>query len=193
MKIGKASFVTSITGNQSFPGIGLPQVTVVGKSNVGKSSLINTLANQNKLARTSQKPGHTRLINVYDFNDQFHLIDLPGYGFAKVPEAEKEKWAEMINDFLLNSEHQVRFLHLVDIRHEPGELDKHMSAWIQQIDIPCTIVATKADKLSKSQAMRAVSQISKSLGVDPSCVVPFSAVNKQGKDQLLNLIEKSIS
>ena len=192
MKITKASFITSATGNNNFAERGLPQIPTIGKSNVGKSSLINCLANQKKLARTSQKPGHTRLINIYSFNDTFHLVDLPGYGFAKASVDERRTWEGMMNDYLENSELIVHFLQLVDIRHDPTEHDKVMMNWIKEAALPYTVVATKADKLSKSQTIRSISQISKALDVEKEDIVAFSSVNRQGREELLNRFEKAL-
>jgi len=192
MKITKADFAISLGKNQNFPGCGLPQIVIMGKSNVGKSSLINSLANQKKLARTSQQPGQTRLINIYLFNEQFHLVDLPGYGYAKTSNREQRGWVTMMNDFFENSEHQVLFLHLVDIRHEPSKLDHQMADWIRESGIQCTTVATKADKLSKSQCQRAINVISQTLGIQSNEIIPFSSVNKQGREELLKRIEQAL-
>ncbi|NTU89772.1 MAG: YihA family ribosome biogenesis GTP-binding protein [Actinobacteria bacterium] len=188
MKIKKASFVTSITGNQNFPGCGLPQIAIVGKSNVGKSSLINGLVNQKKLAKTSQQPGKTRLINVFLINDNFHLIDVPGYGYAEVSKDMQEDWRRMINEFLNGSEHLKHILLLIDIRHEPGANDKEMLAWIRETGIPCSIIATKADKLSKSQQQKAIAIICRSLDIKQNEILPVSSVSKQGTNELLDHI-----
>lgn len=192
MKIKQAQFITSVTGNAAFPGRGLPQIAVLGKSNVGKSSLINCLANQKKLAKTSQQPGKTRLINIFLFNEDFHLVDLPGYGYAKVSKDMQEDWMRMMDEYLCESQHLTHLLHLVDIRHEPTANDKVIAEWIRESGIPCTVVATKADKLSKSQQIRAVGVIAKSLDVDKSDILPFSSVNRQGKDELLGRMGKAL-
>ncbi len=185
MKINTATFVTSLAGNQDFPGCGLTQIAIAGKSNVGKSTLINSLTNHKKLAKTSQQPGMTRLINVYLINDQFHLVDLPGYGYAKVPKDMKEDWGKLMNDYLMKSEPLVHILHLVDIRHEPGKLDRQMASFIQQVDLPRTVIATKADKLSRSQQMKALSTIGKALDLDTADIIAYSSTSKQGKEDLL--------
>lgn len=192
MKINQACFVTSVCDAHSFPEGNVPQITVAGKSNVGKSSLINCLANQKKLARTSQQPGQTRLINLYLFNDRFHLVDLPGYGYAKVSKKMREEWGQLMNEFLTESLLQKHIFLLVDIRHEPGEHDQNMAAWILDADIPYTIVATKADKLSKSQQQRALGVISRTLGIPINTIIPFSSVTKQGKEELLTRIENAL-
>lgn len=190
MQIKQAVFVTSMAGDEDFSGRGLSQIAVAGKSNVGKSSLINCLTNQKKLARTSQQPGRTQLLNIFLINEQWHLVDLPGYGFAKVPKHVKEEWQKLMHGYLKNSQELVGMLHLVDIRHEPGDHDKTMATWIQEVGIPCVTVATKADKLSKMQQQKSVARIAKALNVPTSEIVPFSSVTKQGKDELLSRMEE---
>lgn len=185
MQIKRATFVTSLTGNQKFSGQGLPQIAIAGKSNVGKSSLINCLCNQNKLARVSSEPGKTRLVNVFRINDDFHLVDLPGYGYARVSRTMIEDWGTMMDSYLSGSEHLCHILHLVDIRHDPGENDIQMQAWIQHNNLPCTVIATKSDKLSRAQQQKAILGICRTLGVQPWDVIPFSSVTRDGKDKLL--------
>ena len=189
MQIKKATFVTSLTGNQRFTGQGLPQIAIAGKSNVGKSSLINALCNQNKLARVSAEPGKTRLVNIFRINDDFHLVDLPGYGYARVSHGMKDDWATMMDDYLTGSEELCHIFHLVDIRHEPGEHDIQMQAWIQHNQVPCTVIATKSDKLSRAQQQKAITVLCRKLGVQPWDVIPFSSVNRDGKDKLLHRID----
>lgn len=189
MQIKKATFVTSLTGNQRFTGQGLPQIAIAGKSNVGKSSLINALCNQNKLARVSAEPGKTRLVNIFRINDDFHLVDLPGYGYARVSHGMKDDWATMMDDYLTGSEELCHIFHLVDIRHEPGEHDVQMQAWIQHNQVPCTVIATKSDKLSRAQQQKAITVLCRKLGVQPWDVIPFSSVNRDGKDKLLHRID----
>jgi len=147
VEIKSADFITSMADYGPFAGRGLPQVAVAGKSNVGKSSLINRLCRRNKLARTSSTPGKTRLINIFLLNQQFHLIDLPGYGFAKVDKREKARWGKMMQDYFEQAEELRQVLCLVDIRHEPTEDDKQMNLFLRQMGIPFTVVATKADKM----------------------------------------------
>lgn len=146
MEIKKAEFITSMAQYGKFEGVGLPQIAVAGKSNVGKSSLINKLCNRRSLARTSQTPGKTRLINAFLLNDSFHLIDLPGYGFAKVDKQEKLRWGKMMQDYFEQSDELRHVLCLVDIRHEPTEDDKQMNLFLRQMGIPFTVIATKADQ-----------------------------------------------
>ena len=190
MKIQQAQFVTSVTGNDNFPGRGLPQIAVLGKSNVGKSSLINCLANQKKLAKTSQQPGKTRLINIFLFNNSFHLVDLPGYGYAKVSKDMQEDWMRMMDEYLCGSKYLDHLLLLVDIRHEPSANDKVMAEWARDSAIPFSVVATKADKLSKSQQIRSLGVIAKALNIEKDQVLPFSSANRQGREELTDYIGK---
>ena len=185
MRIKRATFVTSLTGNQRFEGEGLPQIAIAGKSNVGKSSLINCLCNQNKLARVSAEPGKTRLVNIFRINDDFHLVDLPGYGYARVSRSMQEDWGQMMDSYLSGSEHLCHILHLVDIRHDPGQHDLQMQAWIQHNQLPCTDIATKCDKLSRAQQQKSILAICRALGVQPWDVLPFSSVTRAGRDELL--------
>ena len=145
MEIKKAEFITSMASYGAFSGRGLKQIAVVGKSNVGKSSLINRICNRQKLARTSATPGKTRLINVFLLNESFHLIDLPGYGYAKVDKQEKARWGAMMQAYFQQSEELCHVLTLVDIRHEPTQDDVQMNTFLRQTGIPFTVVATKAD------------------------------------------------
>lgn len=190
MTIRKSKFVKSLGGFGQFPGQGLPEIAMVGKSNVGKSSLINNLTGNSHLARTSSEPGKTRLVNLYLINEAFFLVDLPGYGFAKAPKQEKQKWAEMIEGYLKGSEHLKRVLQLVDIRHAPTEDDQLMVEYLRHYDIPFTVVATKADKLSKAQRGRSIPVICRTLGVQPWEVMIHSSKDGTGKDKLLELIEE---
>ena len=188
MRIVKAKFVRSLSAFTSFPGQGLPEIAMVGKSNVGKSSLINSMTNHSKLARTSSEPGKTRLVNLYLINESFFLVDLPGYGFAKAPKQEREKWAAMIEGYLRGSEHLRRVFQLVDIRHEPTEDDQLMVEYLRHYGIPFSVVATKADKLSKAQRGRSIPAICRKLAVQPWEVMVYSSKDGTGKDELLALI-----
>ncbi|MDY4517284.1 MAG: ribosome biogenesis GTP-binding protein YihA/YsxC [Candidatus Spyradocola sp.] len=190
MRIKRATFVTSLTGNQRFEGEGLPQIAIAGKSNVGKSSLINCLCNQNKLARVSAEPGKTRLVNIFRINDDFHLVDLPGYGYARVSRSMQEDWGQMMDSYLSGSEHLCHILHLVDIRHDPGQHDLQMQAWIQHNQLPCTVIATKCDKLSRAQQQKSILAICRALGVQPWDVLPFSSVTRAGREELLERLGK---
>ena len=193
MEIRKSKFVRSLSAFDSFPGQGLPEIAMVGKSNVGKSSLINSMTRNAKLARTSAEPGKTRLVNLYLINDTFFLVDLPGYGFAKAPKQEKEKWAAMIEGYLRASQHLQRVFQLVDLRHEPTGDDQLMVEYLRHYGIPFTVVATKADKLSKAQRSRNIPAICRKLAVQPWEVMVYSSRDGTGRDALLALIESEIS
>ncbi len=188
MEIKTASFVTSLADYHEQPPITLPQLAVVGKSNVGKSSLINALCNRKKLCKTSSTPGKTRLINVFLINEAFHLVDLPGYGFAKVDKAEKKRWGEMMDRYFQESTHLFHVLHLVDIRHDPTQDDVAMSQYFRQMDIPFTVVATKADKISRGARMKHIAPICRALLVQPWEVIPFSSEDMTGRDKVLELV-----
>ena len=190
MEIKTADFITSMAQYGPFEGRGLPQVAVAGKSNVGKSSLINKLCRRNKLARTSATPGKTRLINVFLLNQYFHLIDLPGYGFAKVDKKEKARWGKMMQDYFEQAEELRHVLCLVDIRHEPTEDDKQMNTFLRQMGIPFTVIATKADKISRGARQKQLAPICRALLVQPWEVICFSSEDGTGRDQLLELLER---
>ena len=192
MKINKAKFVCSMSAFREFPGQGLPEVAMVGKSNVGKSSLINSLTLNGKLARTSAEPGKTRLVNLYAIDDSFFLVDLPGYGFAKAPKQEKEKWAAMIEGYLTGSKHLKRVYQLVDLRHAPTADDAMMVRYLRHYDIPFTVIATKADKLSKAQRGRNIPVICRTLEVQPWEVLTYSSKDGTGRDRLLELLEAEV-
>ena len=188
MRIKNARFVTSLAELKPFPGQGLPEVALAGKSNVGKSSLINSLANNARLARTSSEPGKTRLVNFYLVNGEMFFVDLPGYGFARAPKGERQRWAAMIEGYLERSEHLKHVLHLVDIRHEPTQEDRMMTEYLRHYDIPFTVVATKADKLSRAQRGRTIPAICRGLVVQPWEIIAYSSVYGTGREQLLDRI-----
>jgi len=191
MVIKQAKFITSVADGKNFYFTEKPIIAVSGKSNVGKSSLINMLANNSKLARTSVTPGRTRLINYFDFGE-FVLADLPGYGFAKVSKEEKKKWGELLEAFLTTQ--KIRLLiSLVDIRHEPTEDDKLMINYLNFYRIPFVVVATKADKLGKTRIKPSVSSIATALKLGVGNITATSAETGYGKDDVLRLIEEAIS
>ena len=189
MTIRSAKFVVSLDRLRPFPGQGLAEIAMAGKSNVGKSSMINSLLGNSKQARTSSAPGKTRLLNFFRVNDRFLLVDLPGYGFARAPKGERERWAEMIEGYLKGSEHLRRVLHLVDIRHEPTAEDRMMTQYLRHFDIPFTVVATKADKLSRAARGRSIPVICRSLAVQPWEVVAYSSEDGTGREAILELLE----
>ena len=167
-----------------------PEIAFAGKSNVGKSSLINSLVNRKALARTSSQPGKTQTINFYNVNNALYLVDLPGYGYAKVPQSEKEKWGKLIERYLHGSDQLRAVFLLIDIRHEPGANDKIMYDWICHNGYEPIIIATKLDKIKRSQIQKQVKLIREGLKVRPGTqIIPFSSETKQGVTEVWNLME----
>ena len=189
MVIKKAQFITSLDAFRDYPGIGRPEIAMVGKSNVGKSSMINKLTTNGKLARTSAEPGKTRLINLFSLNDEIVLVDLPGYGFARVSRGEKQRWAGMIEGYLAQSKNLKRVLMLVDMRHQPTNDDIDMVNYLRHYGIPFTVAATKADKLSRAEKSRSIPVICRTLAVQPWEIIPFSSEDGTGRDKLLELLD----
>lgn len=171
----------------------LPEIAFAGKSNVGKSSLINALMNRKSLARTSSQPGKTQTINFYNINDAMYLVDLPGYGYAKVSESERAKWGQMIENYLHKSKQLRAVFLLIDIRHAPGTNDKTMYDWIIYQGYQPIIIATKLDKLKRSQVQKAVKEVRTGLGLKADDIlIPFSAETKQGRDDIWDLMDQLI-
>lgn len=169
----------------------LPEVAFAGKSNVGKSSLINGLMNRKAYARVSQQPGKTQTINYYNINNEIYVVDLPGYGYANVSEAVKAKWGRMIERYLQTSRQLRMVFLLVDIRHDPSANDKHMYNWIVDNGFYPAIIATKLDKIKRSQVARQLKAIREGLDVaEGTPIVPYSSVTKQGRDEIWELIEE---
>lgn len=171
----------------------LPEIAFAGKSNVGKSSLINAMMNRKSLARTSSQPGKTQTINFYNINDAMYLVDLPGYGYAKVAESEKVKWGKMIENYLHTSKQLKAVFLLIDIRHTPGTNDKTMYDWIVYQGYKPIIIATKLDKLKRSQVQKALKEVRTGLGLNADdIVISFSAETKQGRDEIWALMDELI-
>lgn len=171
----------------------LPEIAFAGKSNVGKSSLINGLINRKNYARTSSEPGKTQTINFYNVNEQLYFVDLPGYGYAKVSQTSREKWGKMIEKYLHQSKQLKLVFLLVDIRHEPSANDIQMYEWICYQGFRPVIIATKSDKLSRNQIVKQTSVIKKTLGLKSGDIlIPFSAVNKSGRDEIWALMEEAL-
>ena len=167
-----------------------PEIAFAGKSNVGKSSLINALMNRKAYARTSAQPGKTQTINFYNINDALYYVDLPGYGYAKVSQAEKEKWGRMIENYLKKSRQLRCVFLLVDIRHEPSANDKQMYDWVVHNGYRPVIIATKLDKIKRSQIQKQIKTVRTGLGIGADVtVIPFSAETKQGREEIWTLIE----
>lgn len=172
----------------------MPEIAFAGKSNVGKSSLINGLVNRKALARTSAQPGKTQTINFYNVNKEMYFVDLPGYGYAKVSQKEKENWGKMIENYLHSSECLRAVFLLIDIRHNPSVNDANMYEWILANGYEPVIIATKLDKIKRSQIQKHLKMIRTGLNVVPGTkILPFSAQTKQGRDEILDLIEEITS
>ncbi|MDE7379527.1 MAG: ribosome biogenesis GTP-binding protein YihA/YsxC, partial [Clostridia bacterium] len=186
-----AKFITSAASKAQFIQSDKPIIAVCGKSNVGKSSFINMLANQNKLAKVSGEPGRTRLVNYFDFGD-FILADLPGYGYAKVSKAEKLKWAQLLDDFFAGEHKIAHVFALCDIRHEPTADDRVMVNFLYERIIPFTVIATKADKLSRAQQQRALTMLSTAYTCGKDAILPTSAKTRQGMERVIEEIKKVV-
>ena len=190
MIIKKAELETVCGIGSRIPESSRPEVAFAGKSNVGKSSLINGLLNRKSLARTSSQPGKTQTINYYNVNDMLYLVDLPGYGYAKVSEEVREKWGRMIERYLHGSRQLKAVFLLVDIRHAPSENDRTMYQWILYQGYEPVIIATKLDKIKRSQVPRQLKILKEGLEVRPGTkMIPFSAETRQGRDEIWELIE----
>jgi len=184
--IKQAEFVTSVGAGSAYPPPERAEIAIVGKSNVGKSSLINHLCGNKKLAKTSQTPGKTRLINFFLLNREFYLVDLPGYGFAKASKTEQAGWGSLMEQYLSSGRVQHLFL-LIDIRHAPTAEDRQMFEWVLYYGLPFTLIATKADKIAKSKRRQAANQAAKLLGAPPAAI-PYSSESGDGKEAVLERI-----
>lgn len=190
MVIKNASLETVIGVTSKIPENNMMEIAFAGKSNVGKSSLINALMNRKSLARTSAQPGKTQTINFYNINDELYFVDLPGYGYAKVSRQEKEKWGKMIEKYLHQSKVLKAVFLLVDIRHDPSANDKQMYDWILSNGFHPIVIATKADKINRSQIQKQIKAVRQGLAVDKdTIVIPFSAQTKLGRDEIYALID----
>lgn len=185
MDLSKAKYESTAVRPNQYPAGNMPEVALVGRSNVGKSTIINTLLNRKGIARVSSEPGKTRGINFYNVDDALYLVDLPGYGYAKVSKDEKAKWGKMIETYL-NSRRQLEMtLMLVDIRHAPSEDDKMMYRWITERGLRHIVVATKTDKISRGQIHNRLQEIRKVLGLtQEDTLIAYSSETKQGKDEI---------
>lgn len=194
MRITSAEYVISAPGPAQYPEGDQPEIAFAGRSNVGKSSLINKLVNRRALARTSGSPGKTRLLNFYQINKSFFFVDLPGYGFAKVAKEIRFQWGKMIEGYFLDRKNLKAVLQLVDIRHAPSKEDMEMHAWLNHYKIPAVILVTKADKIPKGKWHKHTKLICESLAALPETpVVIFSAETGQGSDQVWQIINEWVS
>lgn len=189
MKIKNSQFVISAVAKSQYPEDQLPEFAFAGRSNVGKSSLINMLLNRKGLAKTSSTPGKTQLVNFYDIDGLFRFVDLPGYGFAKVSKAQKEGWGNIIDTYLNTRQNLLEVFQLVDIRHSPTREDKDMYAWIKSAGFNGIVVATKSDKLNRNQAAQQIKLIRKELGMEKDdVIIQVSSQNRDGKYEFWDTI-----
>ena len=188
MKIKSAKFVTSATKPSQYPPANLPEIAFAGRSNVGKSSLINTLVNRKHLVKTSSTPGRTQLINFFNINDSIGFVDLPGYGYARVPVSVRKKWGPMIETFLSKRETLKGIVVIMDIRRTPGTEESDLLHWLEHFNIASILVITKADKLSKNKQVKQVNHIIQTLGVAKDEVILFSAKTRLGRDAVWDAI-----
>ncbi|WP_304057667.1 ribosome biogenesis GTP-binding protein YihA/YsxC [Levilactobacillus namurensis] len=191
MEVNHVELVMSAVQPSQYPTTGYPEIALVGRSNVGKSSLTNVLINRRSYARTSSQPGKTQTLNFYNVEDQLYFVDVPGYGYAKVSKADREKWGQMIETYLTQREQLRGVVSLIDARHAPTALDVQMYQWLAYYDLPILIVATKSDKIARGKWNQAISQIKKTLGLpNADNIVLFSAPQKMGKDAVWQWIEE---
>ena len=190
MVIKSAALETVCGITSKLPQTGKPEIAFAGKSNVGKSSLINGLMNRKSLARTSSQPGKTQTINYYNVNGCIYFVDLPGYGYAKVPVKEKEKWGKMVENYLHKSRQLKAVFLLIDIRHEPSANDRQMYEWIVSQGFDPVIIATKLDKIKRSQVAKHIKMLKDGLKVKPNTpLLPYSAMTKQGREEIYTLLD----
>ena len=193
INLNNVKFETTAVKPEQYPYSDVPEVAFVGRSNVGKSSMINTLLNRKGLARVGAEPGKTRVINFFNVDNKLYFVDLPGYGYANVSKKEQQNWKIMIETYLHTRKQLELIIMIVDVRHLPTENDKIMHLWLRESNIPYIIAATKTDKISKSQVNRNINDIKKALEINNEIpVIPVSSKTKQGKDELWNLIKLNI-
>jgi GTP-binding protein len=190
MIIKSAEFVTSATKPSQYPPEGLPEIAFAGRSNVGKSSLINVLVNRKQLVKTSSTPGRTQLINFFDINDWITFVDLPGYGYAKVPAAVRKKWGPMIETYLSGRHTLKGVVVILDIRRTPREEEHDLIAWLEHYAIASILVLTKTDKLSKTKLAQQRAAVARSLARDAADLILFSAKSRQGREDVWQAIER---
>ncbi len=189
MIIRKAELSAVAVNKSQYPPTNLKEIAIAGRSNVGKSSLINYLLNRRKLARTSGSPGKTRTINFYEVNGDFRIVDLPGYGYARVSKSLSQGWGEMIEDYLKNRPNLIKVIQLIDVRHPPSSLDIQMYQWLRHYGLDGLVVATKSDKVSKNQLAKNINTIYDSLGLkQEDLVIPVSALRRRGQEELLQVV-----
>lgn len=192
--IRKAEFITSAVNSQGYPEGNLPEIALAGRSNVGKSSLINKFLNRKNLAKTGNTPGKTQMLNFYNINDEFTFVDLPGYGYAKVSKAMQANWGKMMNEYFSRRENLQAVLQVVDIRHSPSAEDRQMHGFLRTRGIPVLVVATKADKISRGKWPKHLKEIAQALEIpDWKMILPYSAETGLGVTELHQAVEEILS
>jgi len=190
--IKSAEFITSAVKPAQYPPAVLPEIAFAGRSNVGKSSLINTLVNRKRLVKTSSTPGRTQLINFFNINEGFSFVDIPGYGYAKVPVSVKKTWGPMIETYITTRKTLKGVVLIMDIRRIPRQEEMNMLDWLNHYDIPSVPVLTKSDKLSKTKQKKQLAEIANTLSADKDNLILFSAKSRQGKDEVWDAVKKLI-
>lgn len=191
MIIKNADLVAVAVKKIQYPEDNMKEIAFAGRSNVGKSSLLNLLVNRKNLARVSGSPGKTRTINFYQINDEFRIVDLPGYGYAKVSKSVTENWGEMIESYLAGRQGLLKVVQLVDIRHTPSSQDIQMYEWLKHYGLDGIVVATKSDKISRNEMSKNLSQIRKTLGLSKEdIIIPVSTLKRTGYEELLNELDR---
>ena len=190
MRIINAKFIKSASKKDEFIQDSLPQIAIVGRSNVGKSSLINLLTNNSKMAKTSSTPGRTRLVNYFNINNQFYIVDLPGYGYHKASKSIANAWDAVMNDYFVGNVNLKLVFVLLDSRIEPTELDKQMLDYLATHEIPAVIIMTKTDKISRSEVFQNISKISKEIRFNKDLIIATSALKKQGVERIETLLDE---
>lgn len=194
MKIISAEFMISAVSDKQYPPGNLPEFAFVGRSNVGKSSLINSLLNRKKLVKTSGTPGKTQMINFFDVNHEFVFADLPGYGFAKVPKAVQKKWQALVEQYLIQRENLRTVVMIIDVRRKPTDLDLHMQEWLEQNEVDTILVATKSDKLSQAEQSKQIKKIRQAfVGDANNPLVAYSSKKDKGRKELWKLLEQRMA
>lgn len=190
MVINKSELEAVAVRAAQYPPDDLPEIAFAGRSNVGKSSLLNLITGRKSLARVSGSPGKTRTINFYRCNDRFRIVDLPGYGYAKISRSESEKWGAMMESYLEGRENLIKVVQLVDIRHKPSEQDVQMYEYLKYFELDGIVVATKADKIGSNEKKRAIKLIGDTLGMsEDDIIIPVSSLKKNGHEELLDTID----
>ena len=193
MKIHRSELETVAVKPSQYPGTDIPEIAFAGRSNVGKSSLLNLITGRKSLARVSGSPGKTRTINFYLCNDEFRIVDLPGYGFARVSRSESEKWGRMMESYLEHRPNLIKVVQLVDIRHKPSAQDVQMYDYLKYYGLDGIVVATKADKISSNEKARSIKVIRNTLGMDKNDkIIPVSALKRTGDEELLDALQSLI-